>query len=117
MSSNSRGVSESCEFDDQNHYKQQLAGIVAHTYGPSSLARAPVSEAMTQQLLREWPPGYGGVERVAHELAVVWGGAIYSFDVKSQRHLELDPLPVSYERYRLRCAAFGRLLLPKPSRN
>ena len=72
---------------------------------------------MTQQLLREWPPGYGGVERVAHELAVVWGGAIYSFDAKSQRHLEQDPLPVSYERYRLRCAAFGRLLLPMPSRN
>ena len=24
------------------------------------------------QLLREWPPGYGGVERVAHELAVHW---------------------------------------------
>ena len=22
------------------------------------------------QLLREWPPGFGGVERVAHELAL-----------------------------------------------
>lgn len=71
---------------------------------------------MTQQLLREWPPGYGGVERVAHELAVVWGGAIFSFDAKSLRHLERDSLPVSYERYQLRCAAFGRLLVPMPSR-
>ena len=37
-----------------------------------------------EQLLREWPPGYGGVERVAHELASVWGGAVYSLDVQRQ---------------------------------
>ena len=35
-----------------------------------------------QQLLREWPPGYGGVERVAHELAMVWGGAVWSLDAQ-----------------------------------
>ena len=35
---------------------------------------------MIIQLLREWPPGYGGVERVAHELALVWGGIVYSLD-------------------------------------
>ena len=37
---------------------------------------------MTDQLLREWPPGYGGVERVAHELATVWGGVVWSFDAQ-----------------------------------
>ena len=36
------------------------------------------------QLLREWPPGYGGVERVVHELASVWGGTVYSFDVQAR---------------------------------
>ena len=40
---------------------------------------------MVEQLLREWPPGYGGVERVAHEMASVWGGAVYSFDVQAMR--------------------------------
>ena len=63
----------------------------------------------------EWPPGYGGVERVAHELAVVWGGAVYSLDAQPQRRREQDPLPVSYARQRLPRLAIGRLLLPLPS--
>ena len=71
---------------------------------------------MTVQLLREWPPGYGGVERVAHELALVWGGVVYSFDAQPQRRLELDPLPVSYARIRLPRLTAGRLLVPLPSR-
>ena len=71
---------------------------------------------MTVQLLREWPPGYGGVERVAHELALVWGGAVYSFDAQPQRRQELDPLPVSYPRIRLPRLSAGRLLIPVPSR-
>ena len=73
---------------------------------------------MVEQLLREWPPGYGGVERVAHELASVWGGAVYSLDV--QRHSELgdDPLSVAYPRKRLRSIhIFSRLTLPLPSRS
>ena len=71
---------------------------------------------MTLQLLREWPPGYGGVERVAHELALVWGGAVYSFDAQPQRRREPDPLPVSYARIRLPRLTVGRLLIPLPSR-
>ena len=71
---------------------------------------------MTVQLLREWPPGYGGVERVAHELALVWGGAVYSFDAQPQRRREPDPLPVSYARIRLPRLTAGRLLVPLPSR-
>ena len=72
---------------------------------------------MTLQLLREWPPGYGGVERVAHELALVWGGAVYSFDAQPQRRREPDPLPVSYARIRLPRLTVGRLLIPLPSRH
>ena len=69
-----------------------------------------------EQLLREWPPGYGGVERVAHELASVWGGAVYSLDVQRQGASGHDPLPVSYARLRLPSTrTFGRLQLPLPS--
>ena len=68
------------------------------------------------QLLREWPPGYGGVERVAHELASVWHGAVYSLDVQRHCDTHQDPLPVDYPRWRLRCIKlFGRLHLPLPS--
>ena len=71
---------------------------------------------MVEQLLREWPPGYGGVERVAHELASVWGGAVYSFDVQRQGADGHDPLPVAYPRRRLLSTKiFGRLHLPLPS--
>ena len=71
---------------------------------------------MVEQLLREWPPGYGGVERVAHELASVWGGAVYSFDVQRQGADGHDPLPVAYPRRRLPSTKiFGRLHLPLPS--
>ena len=38
---------------------------------------------MVDHLLREWPPGFGGVERVAHELATIWGGTVFSLDVRS----------------------------------
>ena len=71
-----------------------------------------------QQLLREWPPGYGGVERVAHELGNCWGGVVFSLDVQSQARLLQDPLPVVYPRNYLRSIrAFGRLHLPLPSRS
>ena len=72
---------------------------------------------MVEQLLREWPPGYGGVERVAHELASVWGGAVYSLDVQRQGGAGHDPLPVGYPRRRLPSTkSFGRLQVPLPSR-
>ena len=72
---------------------------------------------MVEQLLREWPPGYGGVERVAHELASVWGGAVYSLDVQHQALTAKDPLAVAYPRQRLPSTKlFGRLHVPLPSR-
>ena len=55
-----------------------------------------------QQLLREWPPGYGGVERVAHELGNVWGAVVFSLDVQGQADLSKDALHVRYPRKRLR---------------
>ena len=69
-----------------------------------------------QQLLREWPPGYGGVERVAHELAIVWGGVVWSLDAQDRSLSEHDAIPVHYPRRRLaRTPALGRLVLPLPS--
>ena len=69
------------------------------------------------QLMREWPPGYGGVERVAHELASEWGSTVFSFDAQSRSADEIDPLQVSYPREVLPVSPpFGRLLLPLPSR-
>ena len=71
---------------------------------------------MIEQLLREWPPGYGGVERVAHELASIWGGAVYTLDVQRQSCVAIDPLPVVYSRKCLPTTkSIGRLKLPLPS--
>ena len=68
---------------------------------------------MPDQLLREWPPGYGGVERVAHELAAVWGHCVWSFDAQGLSASEVDALAVTYLRRRLPCTpALGRLRLP-----
>ena len=39
-----------------------------------------------QQLLRGGA-GYGGVERVAHELGTFWGGAVFSLDVQGHSSL------------------------------
>ena len=77
----------------------------------------PDKPMSVEQLLREWPPGYGGVERVAHELASIWCGAVYSMDVQRQGGVGHEPLPVCYPRRCLPCIkSFGRLHLPLPSR-
>lgn len=73
------------------------------------------------QLLREWPPGYGGVERVAHELAAAWQAqgqqaVVFSLVAQPKALREPDPLPVAYRRVPLRSFAFGRMVLPLPSR-
>ena len=72
------------------------------------------------QLLREWPPGYGGVERVAHELALEWQrlgepGAVFSLVAQPSAWAEVDPLPVPYQRVPLARLSLGRLLIPLPS--
>lgn len=73
------------------------------------------------QLLRECPPGYGGVERVAHELAEAWqiqghSSTVFFFAAGARSPAGPDPLPVRYGRVSLPCCGVGRLLLPLPSR-
>ncbi|QPN71485.1 glycosyltransferase family 4 protein [Synechococcus sp. CBW1108] len=76
---------------------------------------------MTLQLLRDWPPGYGGVERVAHELAVhghQQGLRATAFSLAGPPGGDrADPLPVPYRRVPLPRLVLGRLLLPLPSRS
>jgi len=62
------------------------------------------------QLLREYPPGYGGVERVAHELGERYGGSCLSLAPPSVE----DSLPVSYRRHSWPVLSLGRLRLPLP---
>lgn len=64
------------------------------------------------QLLREWAPGYGGVERTAHNLAMACGGSIASLRGPSG---EEEPLEVDYRRWQLPSLPIGRFLLVLPS--
>jgi glycosyltransferase involved in cell wall biosynthesis len=73
------------------------------------------------QLLREWPPGYGGVERVAHELAAAWQAqgqpaTVFSLVAQPRALQQPDPLPVAYRRVPLPSCPLGRLVLPLPGR-
>ncbi len=68
--------------------------------------------------MREWPPGYGGVERVAHELAAACHSGSGWVCTVSLRGPAAgggpDPLPVSYPREHLPSLSLGQLLLPLP---
>lgn len=64
------------------------------------------------QLLREWTPGYGGVERTAHHLALVGVGEVVSL---RPARPGADPLDVPYRRSRLFSVPLGRLLLVLPT--
>ena len=71
-------------------------------------------------MLREWPPGYGGVERVAHALVEYSGGVVFSLRRPAFPHRQAsaclpDVLPVHYKRIVLPALAMGRLLVPWPS--
>jgi glycosyltransferase involved in cell wall biosynthesis len=71
------------------------------------------------QLTREQPPGYGGVERVAHEVADAI--AVHGLTPTSQVYFFFgssapDPLPIHYGRIKMRAWALGRLPLPLPCR-
>lgn len=69
------------------------------------------------QLLRERPPGFGGVERVAHELACQWNTpsqASSVFYLASDKGV-LDPIHVTYHRFSIPTISLGRLRVPLPS--
>jgi len=72
------------------------------------------------QLVRECPPGHGGVERVAHELASAWQAkGELSATISLQPYVPSadDPsLPVSYRRSSLPRFKVGQFLFPWPSR-
>ncbi len=75
---------------------------------------------MIVQLVRECPPGHGGVERVAHELASAWQAkGDLSATISLQPHTPSadDPsLPVPYRRSSLPRFKVGQFLFPWPSR-
>jgi glycosyltransferase involved in cell wall biosynthesis len=72
------------------------------------------------QLVRECPPGHGGVERVAHELASAWtsrGEETYTISLKPYKQTVDDQsLPVNYNRSSLPTIKVGRqLFIPLPT--
>ena len=69
---------------------------------------------MNQHLLRESPPGFGGVERVAHCLASELGGIVFSL---RDTDFHYDPLPVNYRRSKLKSIIFGRFYFPLLSKS
>jgi glycosyltransferase involved in cell wall biosynthesis len=71
---------------------------------------------MVVQLVREWPPGFGGVERVAHEIADSSKGTVYSFDYQRKRVRLADSLPVKYTRVLLKGFRLGRIMIPRPDK-
>jgi glycosyltransferase involved in cell wall biosynthesis len=81
--------------------------------GTSMASSPPITR---WQLVREWPPGFGGVERVAHELACAWTDRTGTCRVCCLRPPRTagDPLEVPYPRQRLPHLSFGELLLPLP---
>ena len=66
------------------------------------------------QLLRECPPGFGVVERTAHELATQDQSTDSEVFCIANKLLEPDPLQVSYRRFFLPHLKLGRVrfLLP-----
>ena len=66
---------------------------------------------MNYHLLREFPPGYGGIERVAHSIAQELGGDV--FFLRSGKKYN-DPLYVNYRRKYIRSFILGRFYIPIP---
>ncbi|MDP6193854.1 MAG: glycosyltransferase family 4 protein [Prochlorococcaceae cyanobacterium ETNP18_MAG_1] len=71
------------------------------------------ADAPFVQLLREWPPGFGGVERVAHGVSTELLAPVVSLRLPAA--VNRDPLSVAYSRKSLLSLAFGRVYIPLPS--
>lgn len=68
------------------------------------------------QIVREWPPGCGGVERAAHALADFLqqeGASVVTHSLHPPQ--VVDTLPVTYQRKRLASLNIGRLSIPLPT--
>jgi len=79
-----------------------------------------MKQAAIFQVVRERPPGYGGVERVAHELALEWqrhGIDVITFCLQpAGMGCDETALAVPYKVVNLPRIRFGQLLIPLPSR-
>lgn len=79
---------------------------------------SPVRRDRLIQLTREWPPGYGGVERVVHAVGQGWhelDGDSVSVSLRGTgKGEEGDPLTVDYERRQVVSWAWGDVLVPFP---
>lgn len=69
------------------------------------------------QLVREWPPGYGGVERVAHEMAEYAQSEVYSLDVKNLRGSSNERFERTYQKTYIHCLRITKIAVPIPSEN
>ncbi len=63
------------------------------------------------QLLREWTPGFGGIERVAHCIATEKNGCVFSLKSRTR---DPDTLTVNYKRKSIFSISLGRFLIPFP---
>ncbi|MCP9799196.1 glycosyltransferase [Synechococcus sp. RedBA-s] len=107
------------EFIQPSLQIQDACEFVATDAKPSFHDIASFTATGWIQLLREWPPGYGGVERVAHEMASSWhcrGMSCITFSLNANQQRNPDPLPVPYARSCLPHLSFGQLLIPLPHR-
>ncbi len=73
------------------------------------------------QILREWPPGFGGIERVAHQLGIEWEAkgnscSIYSLNKSKNINYENESINIPYRRTHLSSLILGKLIIPLPSR-
>ncbi|WP_320675987.1 glycosyltransferase [Prochlorococcus sp. MIT 1300] len=66
------------------------------------------------QLVREWPPGFGGVERVAHRIALELKGKVFTLRPAKQSP---EPLAVDYARSFLLSISMGKIIIPFPSKD
>jgi len=72
----------------------------------------PIDLAPLDQLVRECPPGFGGIERVAHTIASQQNGVVYFF---RQPKTCSNFLSINYARSLLPCFFLGKFLFPLPS--
>lgn len=79
-----------------------MASVLPHTLELSPL----------DQLVRECPPGFGGIERVAHTIASQQNGVVYFCRPSNTASSFIS---INYSRSLLPCFFWGKFLFPLPS--